>query len=512
MKRTVGRRILTLGLVARYTIFGFVLAVLAATAMAWFIETQVTDILVGQLVARAVDDVDLGIGARLSRVDLEPPYTPAKLADLAARLDPIATHIRGAGSGLLRLNILARDGTLVYSDRAGERGQPRAGPVQSLRANALAGIVGSRYASGSELEAGGVEGQDSGLAVYAPLIVDGQVTGTFELYRDLAPIGPVRTIVWGGVAAFFIARTLVLMGTVRRGASGIRRQQAAADEASALRRLDSLKNELLQTVSHELRTPLALINGYAELLSARRRTLPDAKVGQMLREIYRGSSTMTRIVDDLLEYSRIEQGRLRLRLVDCDVASVIKENVQPFTLQPGGERIVLDLASGALMATVDADRLSQIAVNLVTNALRYAPSGPVYVRLAEEPPGRVTLEVRDKGPGMSLEVLSHIWDMFYRAPEATDTGGGFGIGLALVKSMAEAHGGSVEAESTPGQGSAFRIRLPMRPAAAAQSLETGGPAPGPAAPSSPSASPVRRARDSGGRAAPPHQGRSPARG
>ncbi|MBI4507728.1 MAG: ATP-binding protein [Chloroflexi bacterium] len=113
---------------------------------------------------------------------------------------------------------------------------------------------------------------------------------------------------------------------------------------------------------------------------------------------------------------------------------------------------------------MDADRISQVAVNLVTNALRYAPSGPIHVRLRREPPGWATLEVRDTGPGIRPEVLARVWEKFYRGPEAMSSPiRGAGIGLTLVKTIAEAHGGTVAAESAPGNGATFRVSLPISP-------------------------------------------------
>ncbi len=235
-----------------------------------------------------------------------------------------------------------------------------------------------------------------------------------------------------------------------------------AAEASALRKLDQLKTDLLNTVSHELRTPLTLIHGFAELLALDARAFDVQELRRMGQEIHRGSSIMQRIVDDLLDYGRIEGGRLRLQLAETDLVDLVRTSVEAFSMEPGGDRLALDLPEAPLQALVDPARVGQVLANFVTNALRYASDGPVVVRLAEEPPHHAVLEVLDEGPGLPPDVLSRVWEMFYRGPEMMESPiRGAGIGLAVVKNLVEAHGGVAEVESEPGQGAIFRARLPL---------------------------------------------------
>jgi signal transduction histidine kinase len=236
----------------------------------------------------------------------------------------------------------------------------------------------------------------------------------------------------------------------------MRRQVA---EAEALRELGRLRSEMLNVVSHELRTPLSLVHGFAELLQTG--TFSSEQARAMAQEIYWGSTSMTRILDDLLEYNRLERGYLRLNPEVADLAQVARAAVQAFAHTPGSERITSEIPA-ALPAVLDATRVGQIVANLVANALKYAPELPIRVRLWEAPAGQAVLEVRDAGPGMPPEVLGRVWEMFYRGPDAQDSAvRGAGIGLPLVKRLAEAHGGTVEAESAPGRGTTFRVRLPV---------------------------------------------------
>ena len=232
-----------------------------------------------------------------------------------------------------------------------------------------------------------------------------------------------------------------------------------AATAEALRELARLKTEFLSTASHELRTPLSLIHGYAELLMHRAAQLAPEQVAAMAGEIHGGSRTMVRLVDDLLDFSRLEQGRLRLRRRRVVVSETLGWLIDAFRRQPGGERIVAELA--AEEAFVDPERLSQVVGNLLANALRYAPEGPILVRAARRN-GWLEVDVSDRGPGIPPDEQGRIWDEFYRGSAALDSQErGNGLGLAVVKHLVELHGGRVGLSSGPGQGTTFRLTVPV---------------------------------------------------
>jgi signal transduction histidine kinase len=237
------------------------------------------------------------------------------------------------------------------------------------------------------------------------------------------------------------------------------------DEAAsveALREIARLKTELLSTVSHELRTPLTLIHGYAELLHVRAELLTPEDVAMMADEILLGSRTMIRLVDDLLDFSRMDISRIRLDRARVDVAELLRRHVQSWRSQAGGERLRLDVAPH-LEAYADPTRLDQIIRNLISNALSHAPDGPVTVRGGLESPW-VRLEVGDHGPGISEDELPRIWESFFRGERARNSPNrGSGLGLAVVRQLVELHGGRVEAESRPGEGATCRVWLPSAP-------------------------------------------------
>jgi GAF domain-containing protein/anti-sigma regulatory factor (Ser/Thr protein kinase) len=233
-----------------------------------------------------------------------------------------------------------------------------------------------------------------------------------------------------------------------------------ATTAEALRELAQLKAELLNTVSHELRTPLSLIHGYAELLVHRADRLDPAEVAQMSGEIYTSSRTLARLVDDLLDFSHLDHGRLQLRRRRIALSDLLESLVRTFGTQAGGERISTDLEPN-LEVDADPERLHQVVGNLLTNALAYTAGGPILVRAHREPRA-VRIDVVDHGPGLAEEEVGRVWESFYRGTESAQLPNrGSGLGLTVVKQLVELHGGKVGVEETPGGGATFWFTLPV---------------------------------------------------
>ncbi|MCC7369752.1 MAG: GAF domain-containing protein [Chloroflexi bacterium] len=234
-------------------------------------------------------------------------------------------------------------------------------------------------------------------------------------------------------------------------------EQATA--AEALRELARLKSELLNTVSHELRTPLSLIYGYAELLVHRAAQLSTSEIAQMSGEIHQSARILARLVDDLLDFSDLDHGRLTLHRAAVPLTDLLEGSVRSFQAQPGGERIGTELAPG-LVVDADPARLHQIVANLLSNALAYAPDGPILVRVARSGEA-VRIEVVDRGPGLGPEEIGRVWESFYRGAQAAVVARrGSGLGLSVVKRLVDLHGGEVGVESAQGQGATFWFTLP----------------------------------------------------
>jgi two-component system OmpR family sensor kinase len=210
--------------------------------------------------------------------------------------------------------------------------------------------------------------------------------------------------------------------------------------------------------SHELRTPLAAVRAYAELFSRGAATRPD-DLRRSMEGIEREAARMGVLVDDLLLLARLDEGRpLRSEPVQLDEVAV--EAAETARALDPERPLTLDLEPAAVVG--DHDRLRQIVDNLLANVRAHTPPTTptsVSVRALD---GTAVLEVRDRGPGLPSEVTDRVFERFYRAdPSRARASGGAGLGLSIVAAVAEAHGGRVEVESTPGEGSTFRIELPL---------------------------------------------------
>jgi len=212
-------------------------------------------------------------------------------------------------------------------------------------------------------------------------------------------------------------------------------------------------------VSHELRTPLTSIRGYAELFRRGARSRPD-DLEKSMQRIEDESARMGVLVDELLLLARLDQGP-KLDREPIDVAQVATDAVADARVVQPDRPIDISIDEPV---TVEGDdtRLRQVAANLMSNALEHTPPAtPVHVRLRRDGED-VVLEVADEGPGLDEEHAAKVFDRFFRVdPARTRENGGAGLGLAIVASIVEAHGGSVSVETAPGAGARFIVRLPV---------------------------------------------------
>lgn len=237
-----------------------------------------------------------------------------------------------------------------------------------------------------------------------------------------------------------------------------RRAREAAEHAGRM------KDEFLGTLSHELRTPLQAILGWARLIRSSR--LEPEKLEQGLEVIERNTLMQKRLIDDLLDMSRIIQGNVRLDVRRVDLQAVIDsaiEVVRPASEAKGIE-IRTDYGGISGMIFADAHRLQQVFWNLLSNAIKFTPSAGVVDVAMARAPGQLEVRVRDTGQGISAEFLPHVFERFRQGDASTTRRqGGLGLGLAIVRNLVELHGGSVEATS-PGEGlgTTILVKLPVR--------------------------------------------------
>jgi PAS domain S-box-containing protein len=261
--------------------------------------------------------------------------------------------------------------------------------------------------------------------------------------------------------------TAYLRDITQRKESEVDRERLLESERAArgeAERANRLKDEFLSTLSHELRTPLNAMLGYAQLL---RMSADDAEqVREGLGVIERNGRIQARIIEDLLDMSRIISGKIRLDIQPVRLASVIEAAIE--TVRPSADakeirlQVVLDSHTGPVLG--DAARLQQIVWNLLSNAVKFTPKGGRIQLLLERVNSHLEINVRDSGIGIKPEFLPYVFDRFRQADGSmTRTHGGLGLGLAIVKHLVELHGGTVQVKS-PGedQGATFTVALPLQ--------------------------------------------------
>lgn len=226
---------------------------------------------------------------------------------------------------------------------------------------------------------------------------------------------------------------------------------------------DRAKSEFVSTVSHELRTPLTSIKGYTDLLHARAVGTINEEQERFLSIIKKNADRLTALINDLLDMSRIETGRVKLQIEPVNLADVIREVAELLREQIEGKklRLELDLSDEVPEVKGDRTRLVQIVTNLVSNAFKYTDAGWIRIALGMVE-GVVRLDVADSGIGISMEDQGRIFERFYRVDAPVMAGrGGTGLGLAITKQLVELHGGRVWVKSEPGAGSTFTAVFPV---------------------------------------------------
>lgn len=247
-----------------------------------------------------------------------------------------------------------------------------------------------------------------------------------------------------------------------RAVAGAVQKHLLIEEARARQRE---REEIVAVVSHDLRSPLQTFGFGIDAL--RHTEAPEARA-LVLDRMARGARQMTRLIDDLLDVSRIHDGKLSLRVGRVAVSPVLTRVVEQLAPQASERKVTLtaEPAPATLTFLADEARLEQAMTNLVTNALRLAPGGHVTLR-AHADAGHAVLEVLDDGPGVPPDVRKQLFDRLYQGEVGHR--GALGLGLYIVRGIAEAHGGSAGVDDAPGGGSCFWLRLPLRAAPTASS-------------------------------------------
>jgi len=231
-------------------------------------------------------------------------------------------------------------------------------------------------------------------------------------------------------------------------------------DLTRLRRLETVRRDFISNLSHELRTPLASLKALTETLQDGALDDPPA-ARRFIDQIQVETDALTQMVTELLELSRIESGRLSLDLKPVAPYELLDSASMRMKLQAerAGLSLRMDCAEDLPKVKIDSQRLEQVLVNLIHNAVKFTRSGGEVVLLAEAIEGFVRFAVRDSGIGIPLEDVPRIFERFYRVDKSR-AGSGTGLGLSIAKHIVEAHGGRIWAESIEGQGSTFYFTIP----------------------------------------------------
>jgi two-component system, OmpR family, phosphate regulon sensor histidine kinase PhoR len=244
-------------------------------------------------------------------------------------------------------------------------------------------------------------------------------------------------------------------------------RSAAEAERERAERADQSQRELIVNLSHELRTPIASIRAHVESLTMRDGIPLDPEVVRYLEVVARETERLSALVDDLLAVARAEAGELKLTVIPVSVVQVVRHVHEALGPMARSQRRVTLLERlpdrGLPLVLADPDRLTQVMMNLVRNAVTYTPEGGlVSIEAAPDGSAHVALAVADTGIGIAPEDLGRVFERFYRtdASRARSTGG-FGLGLSIARDLVEAMGGTIAVESEVGAGSRFTVRLPV---------------------------------------------------
>jgi len=332
----------------------------------------------------------------------------------------------------------------------------------------------------------------------SPDLMDGLPVGLLRILRDrrIAEANDAAGTILGRPAAALVGRSVMeafldhrlddLVGTAAAGGSGSLELDLPADrrvivrvrpappslawlvleDVTELRRLQRIRAEFIDNLAHELRTPLTTIRLLTERVADE---LAGVEVPERVRErigtIDVETGHLVQMVNELLDLARIEQAATRLDLEDLPALGLLTDaarRLAPFA-ERQGVRIDLIPADASLVLRGDRDRLGQVIVNLLHNALKFSPAGGTVTLRAEAGAegGMVALSIRDEGPGIPRADQVRIFERFYKVDRARPrTGGGTGLGLSIARHIVEGHGGRISVSSVEGEGATFRVEIP----------------------------------------------------
>ena len=263
---------------------------------------------------------------------------------------------------------------------------------------------------------------------------------------------------------------LIINAAPLRGADGeLLGAVAGFQDITHIFEVGRLKDEFVSTVSHELRTPLTSIKGSLQLVLADPDSVPDTEYHELLTVALTNTERLVRLINDILDISKIDAGRLILRRTAVAPAELVRQSIAAVAQAPAGVTITATVSEGVPDVFADPDRILQALVNLLSNALKFAPAGTaVEVDVASDGPHFVRFSVSDHGQGIPADKMNRLFQRFQQLDASTTRRvPGTGLGLAITKALVEEHGGRIEVTSIEGEGSTFSFIVPVAEASVA---------------------------------------------
>jgi signal transduction histidine kinase len=461
-----------LNLLAQFTLVGAGLTVLIALFLALILARQIEERTLDQASLNATEDAEILIGPLLKPSDLVGELPAERYREIDRALQPLLNR-----HAVVRVKLWNRDDTVIYhSDLPDLVGQRY--PHDDERDAALQGRVTSGISKLDKEEHVFERGiHEELLEVHAPIRLAGsdEVLGVYELYSDVVPlrqqIAYAQRTAGAVVAIGFVILFLGLYSLVSRASRLLEAQATenarlavAASRAEVLEELNELKSEFVSTVAHELRTPLTYLQGYSELLLSRQDTPPERQ-RRWLEIMNDETKRLSDLITELLDLSRIEQGRIEVHPRPLDLRSLVEERVALFRVQSEAHRLHAEAEEPLPIAWGDPQMLVRVIDNLLSNAIKYSPEGGNVTVHVQPDDDAVRVSVADEGIGIPEDQLTRIFDRFHRVDsQATRGVSGFGLGLSIVKASVELSGGRIWVDSAPGKGSVFNFTVPVIPA------------------------------------------------
>jgi signal transduction histidine kinase len=464
---------MTHSLLLRFSLLSLAVLLALALGLGWLLQRQMEQTALVQQADEIAVVVDSVMGPQVTGRDLEAGKGPVTIA----RWQRLAHRLLDADRHLVRLKVWDPTGRVIYSNNPQQVG--RRFPIDEELQRALSGQRAMDISNLTQTEnAQDRQKYSTLLETYIPIRSGGRVIGAYEAYSDLgildAQLDAARRTLWGSVAIGFLLLYASLFAIVRGASRRLVRQmksisalEVEAREAAALREVDRLKDEFIGGVSHELRRPLTSIKGYTASL-----LLPDANwepavQREFLQVIDEESDHLSLLIDNLLDLARIGNGSLQLNLELLHLPAIAEQVLRRLRLHTHLPPHPYEVRFPPNFPYIEGDhaRITQLLLNLVENAAKYSPAGTPVVIEGYTEDSVVILNVVDRGPGLIPEQAARVFERFYRVDSGlTRETEGTGLGLALCRGVAEAHGGSILVTSSPGNGCTFTVRLPAVPA------------------------------------------------